>query len=88
MVDDARCRAVALAWAERLSARPPAALAALKQILAESQELPLREALANEQRRFQEVVRSDAAMAGMEAIQARYDAGELPAEIYDPPFEG
>lgn len=87
LVDAEHCTATALAWAVRLAGRPPAALAALKQILHESDELPLGEALANEQRRFQEVARSDAGMTEMAAAQARYDAGATLDDLMDPPFD-
>jgi enoyl-CoA hydratase/carnithine racemase len=86
VVPDGQAVEAALAWARRLAGRPPAALAALKTILFESEELPLAEALANEQRRFQESARTPEALERMAAVQARYDAGELPRDIYDEPF--
>ena len=82
-----RCVDTALAWARRLAERPPDALRVLKTILAEAEELPFSEALASEQRRFQEIARSPAAIAKMAETQARYDAGELPSEVFDAPFE-
>lgn len=88
LADGDRCTEVAVAWARRLASRPPEALAALKQILFESEDLPLQEALDSEQQHFQRVVRSQAAVERMAAVQARYDAGALPAEIYDDPFDG
>jgi enoyl-CoA hydratase/carnithine racemase len=88
VVEAERCTDVAIAWAKRLASRPAAALAAQKRALRESAELPLAEALANEQRRFQENARTEAALAGMQRVQERYDAGALPDEIFDPPFEG
>lgn len=87
LVEADRCTEVAVAWAQRLASRPPEALAAIKRILFESEELPLQEALANEQQHFQRVARAPAAIETMAAVQARYDAGELPVDIYDPPFE-
>lgn len=41
--------------AGQLAAQPPAALAACKQILADTEELPLQDALKNEQSVFQSV---------------------------------
>ena len=73
--------------ARRLASRPPEALAELKTILSESEELPLQEALANEQRRFQGIARTPEAMERMAAVQKRYDAGELPTDLYDEPFD-
>jgi enoyl-CoA hydratase/carnithine racemase len=87
VVENGRSLEASLAWAARLASRPPAALAAIKTILTESDDLPLTEALANEQRHFQEVARTPGALERMAAMQARYDAGELPADIYDPPFD-
>ena len=77
----------ALAWARRLAERPAAALTLAKQVLAESEELPLTESLANEQRRFQEIAGTEDALARMEALQALYDAGESrPATVEIEPF--
>ena len=77
--------AVALEWAARLASRPPKSLAALKQVLAESDRLPLDEALRNEQRAFQEVASAPEAVALMRSIQARFDAGESIRDLYGPP---
>lgn len=76
---------VALAWAERLAERPPAALATLKQMLVESDERHLRDALANEQKLFQALVLQDEAQRRMRATQDRFDAGETLREVYGPP---
>lgn len=77
--------AVALEWAARLADRPPQALAAIKRILVENDELPLRAALEHEQRIFQETAASPAALAGMKATQARFDAGESIRAVYGAP---
>jgi len=87
LVDAERCTEAAVAWARRLASRPPEALAAIKRILFESEELPLQEALANEQQHFQRVARAPNAVERMAAVQARYEAGELPVDLYDPPFQ-
>ena len=82
LVPDGRATEVAIAWARRLAARPPEALALAKQVLAESAELPLGESLANEQRRFQSILATPAALALMDATQAEYDAGDpAPASV-------
>ncbi len=76
LVPDGEATGIALAWARRLAERPPEALALAKQVLAESAELPLSESLANEQKRFQSIVGTPAALALMDAAQADYDAGD------------
>ena len=87
VVEDGRCVEVALAWAERLAQRPAAALAAQKQALAACEQLPLDQALAEEQRRFQANARTPEAIERMAEAQARYDAGTDPAELFGEPFE-
>ena len=74
----------AVAWAERIASRAPEAL---KTLLHEADELPLSEALANEQRRFQACARTPEGLAKIAEVQARYDAGALPADVFDAPFE-
>lgn len=76
---------VALAWAGRLADHPPAALATLKQMLIESDERHLRDALANEQKLFQALATQDEAKRQMRATQDRFDAGETLREVYGPP---
>ncbi|MGE5597131.1 MAG: enoyl-CoA hydratase/isomerase family protein [Hyphomicrobiales bacterium] len=76
---------VALEWAARLAERPPNALAGLKQILIDNDELPLEQALRNEQRVFQEVASKPEAIARMREIQARHYAGETFRDLYGPP---
>jgi enoyl-CoA hydratase/carnithine racemase len=77
----------ALAWAERIAARPRHSLVALKRMLNDAENLPLGEALANEQRIFQETARRPEALEGMRRTQARFDAGETPRDVYGPPRE-
>lgn len=76
---------VALEWASRLGERPPQALATLKQMLIDNDQLPLDEALRNEQALFAKVAVTPEAMDLMRATQARYDAGATFRDIYGPP---
>ncbi len=76
---------VAVAWASRLADRAPKALAALKQMLIDNDDLHLTEALANEQRLFQGTAGSEAGLEGMRSAQARFDAGESIRKVYGPP---
>ncbi|MDJ0869646.1 MAG: enoyl-CoA hydratase/isomerase family protein [Myxococcota bacterium] len=85
VVPTGQARAAALAWAERLAERPAHSLAALKQMLVESDDLHLTDALANEQKRFQGVVTRPEALEGMQRTQARFDAGETLREVYGSP---
>jgi enoyl-CoA hydratase/carnithine racemase len=76
---------VALQWAGMLADQPPKALAALKQILIDNDDLNLTDALAGEQRRFQGVATTPEAIQTMRAIQARFDAGESIRKVYGEP---
>jgi enoyl-CoA hydratase/carnithine racemase len=76
---------VCLEWADRLASRPAGSLRALKQMLNDAENLPLTEALANEQRLFQQVARSEAGISGMKRVQERFDAGENQRDVYGPP---
>jgi enoyl-CoA hydratase/carnithine racemase len=76
---------VSLAWASRLADRPPDALATLKQMLVDSDERHLEEALANEQRLFQDLARRPEVQARMRAVQDRFDAGETLRAVYGEP---
>ena len=66
--------ASAVELARELADMPPLAVRGLKKILSCSEQVPLREALENEQTVFQSVVASDDARRGMRSTQARYDA--------------
>jgi len=66
--------AAAVALATALADKSPAAVAGIKRVLAANDALPLDEALRLEQQVFQSVVVSGQARAGMEQVQARYDA--------------
>ena len=87
VVPEGRATEVALAWAKRLAERPAAALALAKKVLSESEDLPLTEALANEQRNFQKIAATPEAMEMMDEIQAQYDAGIIPPRVLVDPFE-
>lgn len=87
VVAKGRAREAALEWARRLADRPADALAMAKRVLAESDELPLTESLANEQRRFQKIAGTPEALALMDEIQAQYDAGIIPPRVLVDPFE-
>ena len=82
VVPDGTSVDVALEWAERLAERPPEALAALKQILVDNADVNQTYALSNEQRIFQSVATSQAAIDQMKAIQDRFDAGESIRAVY------
>jgi len=76
---------VALQWASMIADRPPKALAALKQILIDNDDLKLSDALANEQRLFQSVANTLEAIQTMRAIQRRFDSGESIRDVYGLP---
>jgi len=59
--------------ASRLAAKSPAAVAALKRILAVNDWAPLDEALRVEQEIFQSIVVTESAKEGMELAQSQYD---------------
>ncbi len=82
VVPEGRCVPVALEWAGRLASRRHASLRAMKQMLNDNENMGLDDALANEQKLFQGVAGTREAMEGMRHIQARFDAGESPREVY------
>lgn len=75
----------ALSWAARLAERPPPALATLKQLLIDNDDLSLTAALEREQQLFGATVVSRAGREGMAAAQERFDAGESIRDLYGPP---
>lgn len=75
----------AVAWATHIAAQPSRSLRTLKQMLLDNDELPLTEALVNEQRLFGTTLVSDAGIEGMRRIQARFDAGESMRDVYGSP---
>jgi enoyl-CoA hydratase/carnithine racemase len=87
VVPAGRALPVALDWADLLAARPAAAVAGMKRMLLESDELyRVNEAVLNDQRIFQSFSATPAAVASMEALQARFDAGATTREVYGPPL--
>lgn len=87
LVPTGEAESVALAWARRLASRPAASLVVEKKALKAAQELPLAEALVNEQQLFQSLLGTPDAMDRMKRIQARLDAGESFREIYGSTFD-
>jgi enoyl-CoA hydratase/carnithine racemase len=75
----------ALEWASIIADRPPKALAALKQILIDNDDLNLTDALVNEQKLFQSVANTPEAIQTMRGIQRRFDAGESIRKVYGLP---
>jgi len=73
IVAPAEALKVALEMASRLAAKSPAAMAALKRILAVNDCAPLDEALRVEQEIFQSIVVTESAKEGMELAQSQYD---------------
>jgi enoyl-CoA hydratase/carnithine racemase len=76
---------VALQWAKKLAEKSPQAMRTLKQVLLDSDDIPLTAALENEQKKFLDVARTPQAIAQMRVIQARLDAGESFRNIYGEP---
>jgi enoyl-CoA hydratase/carnithine racemase len=85
VVPSGKAIATALEWAARLAERPPRALAITKKALKEAEELPLSEALANEQSLFQSLALTPEGRENMRRIQERYDAGARPSELWGKP---
>ncbi len=77
-----------LAWARRLAGHPPDALAGMKRMLTQAEEHPLTEAIMNDQRIFREFSGQPAAIARMEEVQAKFDAGAGIRETYWPDETG
>ncbi len=85
LVPEGHAIETALAWAARLAERSPNALRVLKQMLLDNDELPLTEALANEQKLFGSIVATPEAIEQMGHIQDRFDAGESLRSVYGGP---
>jgi enoyl-CoA hydratase/carnithine racemase len=83
LVDQGQAVATALAWADKLAGQDAAALAACKQILSDTQELSLQDALKNEQSIFQGVAVQDSARELMRNQQRYYDQGGTTSESFD-----
>ncbi len=89
VVGTGEATAYAVGWAKRLAARPADSLRVLKEMLRAAQNLPLDEAMANEQTLFQGIAGTPAALARMEEVQRRFDRGEKLGAVYgDPSAEG
>lgn len=84
LVPNGQAVSASLDWAERLAARPPGALAALKQILLDNADVTETYALSNEARIFNAVATTQDALETMKAIQDRFDAGESIRDVYGP----
>ncbi len=85
VVPTGEARGHAIAWAKRLATRPPEALRVLKQMLLDAQNLPLDDAMQNEQRLFQGIAATPEAMEKMREVQGRFDRGETPRGVYGEP---
>jgi enoyl-CoA hydratase/carnithine racemase len=75
LVDEGQSRSVALDWAAQIARMPAGALAACKGVLAETEELPLSQAMAMEQGQFMATAQTGEAQQLMEQQQQFYDAG-------------
>ncbi len=79
--------AVSLEWAGILAARSPAAVAGMKRMLTEGDDLlRIGESVMNDQRIFQSFSASPEAVASMAVVQQRFDAGETPRQVYGGPL--
>ena len=85
LVPEGQALEVSLQWAERIASRPAPSLVALKKMLQGSQNMPLDEALANEQTLFQGVAGTAEGIEGMKRLQDRFDAGTSIREVYGEP---
>lgn len=73
LVPEGQAMVAAIELARELERKSPAALVGLKRILEQVTDLPLAEALQQEQTVFQSVVTTDGAVSGMQAVQSGYD---------------
>jgi enoyl-CoA hydratase/carnithine racemase len=72
----------AVKWAMRLAGHSAPALGAMKRMLNDAQEMILSESVMNDQRVFQEISGKPEAIAQMEEVQAKFDAGMSFQETY------
>lgn len=86
VVPTGRAVETAVAWAARIGAHEAHALTATKRMLNDNEEMPLTDALANEQRLFGGTVGSVEGIAGMRRIQERFDRGETVRDVYGSPL--
>jgi enoyl-CoA hydratase/carnithine racemase len=73
---------VALEMAARMAAHPPAALAGMKRMLSEDEDLHLSAALENDQKISQALFADPTTVRNMESFQDRFNAGETLSEVY------
>lgn len=85
VVPAGRAVEVSLQWASDLADKPPAALAGMKRMLTEGDDLPISDAVMNDQKIFQSFSGSPEALRTMRAVQDRFDAGASPRETYGGP---
>lgn len=81
VVDRGKALETAIAWGARLVGLPPAAIAGLKRMLVEGEDMSLPDALANDQRIAQTLFASPDGMSLMQTIQERYDRHEPMATV-------
>jgi len=87
VVPAGRSLATALEWASILADRSPAAVAGMKRMLTEGDDLVrIGDGVMNDQMIFQTFSGSPEALASMAAVQARFDAGETPRDVYGGPL--
>jgi enoyl-CoA hydratase/carnithine racemase len=87
VVPTGRALATALEWAAIMADRPPAALAGIKKMLTEGDNLlRIADSVMNDQVIFQSFSGQPPALATMAAAQARFDAGETPRTVYGGPL--
>ena len=87
VVPSGQATATALEWAAVLASRPPAALAGIKRMLTEGDNLlKIADSVMSDQTIFQSFSGAPAALATMRDIQQRFDAGASPVELYGGPL--
>lgn len=79
--------AAALAWADIIASRSPAAVAGMKRMLTEGDDaIHIADSIMNDQKIFQSFSGSPEALERMAAMQARFDAGETTRDTYGLPL--
>ena len=76
-------RRVALEWATELATRPHQSITAMKQLLRDSMNRSLDDALLDEQAAFRRLAATPLARQRMQLAQSLYDRGELPKELVE-----
>jgi enoyl-CoA hydratase/carnithine racemase len=72
----------ALALAREIAALPPQAVAGMKRMLGEAEDLTQSQGIENDQAISQSLFAHPDSMKGMERVQARFDAGETMDQVY------